>query len=71
MTNMLNCKQSTIKQDRETVKYIKFAYTKKETKFITKLFKQSKVKVTFQTNNSIEKLSRNNNLTWQVYNSGV
>jgi len=71
MTNMLNCKQSTIKQERETVKYIKFTYTKKETKFITELFKQSKVKVAFQTNNSVEKLSRNNNLTWQVYNSGV
>jgi hypothetical protein len=32
MTNMLNCKQSTIKQERETVKYIKFTYTKKRDK---------------------------------------
>jgi hypothetical protein len=65
MTNKLNCKQSTIKQERETVKCIEFTYTEKETKFITELFKQTKVKVAFQTNNSVEKLSRNKILTWQ------
>jgi len=52
-------------QERETVKYIKFTYTEKETKFITELFKQTKVKVAFQNNISVKKLSRNNNLTWQ------
>jgi hypothetical protein len=35
----------------------------KETKFITELFKQ--IKAAFQTNNAVEKLSRNNNLTWK------
>jgi hypothetical protein len=65
MTNILNCKQLIIKQERETVTYIKFTYTEKETKFITEPFKQTKVKVTFQTNNLVEKLSRNTNLIWQ------
>jgi len=42
MTNMLNCKQLIIKQEKETVTYIKFTYTEKETKFITELFKKQK-----------------------------
>jgi hypothetical protein len=34
----------------------KFTYTEKETKFITNLFKNTKVKIAFITNNKIERI---------------
>jgi len=42
------------KQDVERVKWAKFTYVGKETRRITKLFKNTKVKVTFTTDNTIE-----------------
>jgi len=47
----------TIKQDKDnTQKWAKFTYIGKETKFITKLFKNSPVKISFTTNNTIGRI---------------
>jgi hypothetical protein len=61
------------KQPLESQKWAKFTYTGKETKFITKLFKDSPIKVTFTTNNNIKKLlsSRSQPPQKQYDSSGV
>jgi hypothetical protein len=43
------------KVKHSTNKWAKFTYIGKETKFITKLFKDSSIKVTYTTNNTISK----------------
>jgi hypothetical protein len=43
------------KQDTQKRKWAKFTYIRKETRFITKLFKNTDVKVTFTTDNTIER----------------
>jgi Leucine-rich repeat (LRR) protein len=61
--NILNLRnqQSNRKRSR---KYIKFTKIGRE-KVITQLFKHTKEKVSFQTNNLAGKLLRNKNVTWQ------
>ena len=45
------------KQEKnDTRKWAKFTYIGKETKFITKLFKNSPVKISFTTNNTIGRI---------------
>jgi hypothetical protein len=53
MTRLNNKKEPTTKQNKN--KWAKFTYIGKETKFITKLFKDSNIQVTFTTNNTINK----------------
>jgi len=48
-------KEKKQKQDIRKGKWAKFTYTRKETKFITKLFKNTDVKVTFTADNTIER----------------
>jgi len=43
--------------EKRDKKHVKFTYVWKETNVITKLFKQTKLKIVFTTNNSIEKYS--------------
>jgi regulator of PEP synthase PpsR (kinase-PPPase family) len=45
------------KQDdqKEKKRWAKFTYVGKETRIITKLFKNTNIKITFNTNNTIEK----------------
>jgi hypothetical protein len=45
-----------LKQNAEKTKWAKFTYTGKETKFITKIFKKSNIKIALTTNNTIGKL---------------
>jgi len=44
------------KQDAQRKKLAKFTYVDKETRFITKLLKNTVVKIAFITNNNIERL---------------
>ena len=44
------------KQDTEGTKWAKFTHIGKETRFITKIFKKSNIKIALTTNNTIEKL---------------
>ena len=44
------------KQDIERTKWAKFTYIGKETRFITKIFRKSNIKVALTTNNTIGKL---------------
>jgi len=44
------------KQDTERKKWAKFTYIGKETRFITKIFRKSNIKIALTTNNTIEKL---------------
>jgi hypothetical protein len=53
--NQLSKTKQKVKQEKEGFKWAKFTYIGKETKFITKLFKNSAVKVSFVTNNTISK----------------
>jgi len=48
-------KQKRQRQNEQKQKWAKFTYIGKETKFITKLFKSTNVKIAFTTNNTIEK----------------
>jgi hypothetical protein len=48
-------KQET-KQEVERIKWAKFTYVGKQTIFITKIFKNTNVKVTFTTDNTLQKL---------------
>jgi hypothetical protein len=43
-----------MEEKNETTKHVKFTYVLKETNVITKLFKQTKLKIAFTTNNSIK-----------------
>jgi hypothetical protein len=56
-TSTINKLSKNKKQERDTQKreWAKFTYIGKETSFITKLFKNTDVKVTFTTNNTIER----------------
>jgi hypothetical protein len=54
-SQMKQTKQET-KQDVERIKWAIFTYVGKETRFITKIFKNTNVKVTFTTDNTIENL---------------
>jgi hypothetical protein len=49
----------TSKQEKETGKLVKFTYTGRETEFMTKLFKHTKLKVAFLTSTSAGKQLRN------------
>jgi len=44
------------KHDIERTKWAKFTYTGRETKFITKIFKNSNIRIALSANNTIEKL---------------
>jgi hypothetical protein len=57
----------------DTKKWAKFTYVGKETRFITKLFKESTVRASFTTNNTITKILniRTEQHTDQYDNSGV
>jgi len=61
------------KEKHYTTKCAKFTYVGKETKFITKLFKDSSLEITFTTRNTISKLlsSRQNPSQQTFDNSGV
>jgi hypothetical protein len=48
-------KEKKQKRDPQKSKWAKFIYIGKETRFITKLFKNTDVKVTFTTENAIER----------------
>jgi regulator of PEP synthase PpsR (kinase-PPPase family) len=49
-------KQKRSKDDqKEKKRWAKFTYVGKETRLITNLFKNTNIKVTFNTNNTIEK----------------
>jgi hypothetical protein len=64
--------KSKEKQPLETRKWAKFTYIGNETKFTTKLFKDSSIKITFTTNNTITKiLSTKAEPPQKQYNSGV
>jgi len=52
----IKLKKKQTKQDTEKYKWAKFTYIGRETLFITKIFKDSNIKVTFSTDNTIEKL---------------
>jgi len=55
--NNINKTKLTEKQNKtDTHKWAKFTYTGKETKFITKLFKNSPVKISYTTNNTISRI---------------
>jgi len=55
----INRTKHTEKQEKnDTHKWAKFTYIGKETKFITKLFKNSPVKISFTTNNTIGRILR-------------
>jgi hypothetical protein len=45
----------TGKQEKKDKKRAKFTYTGKETRFIAKLFKNSPIRISFTTNNTIGK----------------
>jgi hypothetical protein len=51
----LNKTKPKVKQNKNKNLWAKFTYVGRETKFITKLFKESSVKVTYTTNNIISK----------------
>lgn len=60
------------KQDDHSLKWAKFTYTGKETRFITKLFKNNDVKTTYITNNIGKLLSVQHNHKQNKYEkSGV
>jgi regulator of PEP synthase PpsR (kinase-PPPase family) len=44
------------KQDTEETKWAKFTYIGRETRFITKMFKKSNIRIALTTNNTIGKL---------------
>ena len=44
------------KHREEKIKWVKFTYIGRETRVVTKLFKNTNVRVTFGTDNTIEKL---------------
>jgi hypothetical protein len=46
--------------DRPRQKWVKFTYTGRETRLVTKLFRSTQVKVAYTTNNNLEKLLRYN-----------
>jgi len=48
-------KEKRQRQNEQKQKWAKFTYIGKETRFITKLFKSTNVKIAFTTNNTIEK----------------
>jgi hypothetical protein len=48
-------KEKRIGHDNQKKKWAKFTYIGKETRFITKLFKNTNVKIAFTTNNTTEK----------------
>jgi len=51
-------RKSTTKQEQDSrkKKWAKFTYIGSETRYITKLFKNSKIKVTYTTNKNLGKL---------------
>jgi len=51
-----NTNNKEIQQDAQRTKWGKFTYVGKETRFITKLFKNTDVKIAFTTNNNTERL---------------
>jgi hypothetical protein len=48
--------ENKVKQNTLKTKWTKFTYVGKETKFITKLFKNTPLRITFTTQNTIGKL---------------
>jgi regulator of PEP synthase PpsR (kinase-PPPase family) len=46
------------KRDREGIKWAKFTYISRETRFITKIFKKSNIIIAITTNNTIGKFSQ-------------
>jgi len=59
-----------VKQPTETRKWAKFTYIGNETTFITKLFKDSSIKISFTTNNTVTKiLSPKSQLPQKQYDS--
>jgi len=66
-------KENLQKQDTERTKWAKFTYIGKETRFITKIFRKSNIKVALATNNTIGKfLTTKQEETTSKYNkSGI
>jgi len=48
--------ENKVKQNTSKTKWAKFTYVGKETKFITKLFKNTPLRIAFTTRNTVEKL---------------
>ena len=61
------------KHREEKTKWAKFTYTGRETRAVTKVFRNTNVKVTFGTDNSIEKLliTRHEHTRNRYDNSGI
>jgi hypothetical protein len=73
--NQFNKTKQKEKQEKERNKWAEFTYIGKETKFVMKLFKNSSIKVSFTTNNTVSKallLKSNQNLEQNKYGkSGI
>jgi len=61
------------KRREEKTKWVKFTYIGRETRTITKIFKNTNLKVTFGTDNTIEKLlkTRHEHMRSKYENSGI
>jgi hypothetical protein len=63
---------NNIQEKNEQVKWAVFTYNGKQTIFVTKLFKNTNIRIAFKTQNSIGKLLRRNNKKHDEYeNAGV
>jgi regulator of PEP synthase PpsR (kinase-PPPase family) len=54
--NKIRNKRGKQEQDNRKKKWAKFTYIGRETRYITKLFKNTKVKVMYTTNNNLGRL---------------
>jgi hypothetical protein len=52
---------NNIQEKNEQVKWAVFTYNGKQTRFVTKLFKNTNIRIAFKTQNTIGKLLRRNN----------
>ena len=60
------------KHTEDKTKWVKFTYVGRETRAITKIFKNTNIRVTFGTNNTIGKLlTRNEHNRSKCVNSGI
>jgi hypothetical protein len=48
-------------QENEQIKWAVFTYNGKQNRFVTKLFKNTNIRIAFKTQNTIGKLLRRNN----------
>jgi uncharacterized FlaG/YvyC family protein len=64
---------NTEKKDKDKTQWVKFTYVGKETRDITKAFKNTNVSISFRTNNTIGNLltARRQNTKRKYDNSGV